>query len=202
MAKIIVSKGDAELREIVLCKSRITIGRRPQNELVLDDPSVSGEHAAIVMHESDLFLEDLNSTNGTQVNGQPVRKHFLQDGDVIQLAQFRIKYRAYDSQSLVMPSVVGNGDDARRSVSITATVRILNGPGAGKEIVLDKALTTLGNADAQVVAIAHSNKGCFLVHVEGQAPLLNNQAIESMSQPIFPGDIIDLSGTRLCISFS
>src|ERR1035437_2209961 len=84
------------MREVPLAKERITIGRRPHNDIVIDDLAISAEHAVIVTVCNDSFLEDLNSTNGTQINGQPVKKHFLQDSDVIELAQYRLRYVADD----------------------------------------------------------------------------------------------------------
>lgn len=80
------------LREIALVKERVTIGRGPHNEIVIDDPAISGKHAVIVATAADCYIEDLNSTNGTLVNGQPVRKHFLQDQDVLALAHYRMMY--------------------------------------------------------------------------------------------------------------
>ncbi|HJU70271.1 MAG TPA: FHA domain-containing protein [Paucimonas sp.] len=95
-AKIIVTAGDTILQELVLSRERISIGRRPHNDVVLTHITISGEHAAIITmrNGNDVCLEDLDSTNGTQVNGQPVKKHFLQDRDVIELAHYRIRYRA------------------------------------------------------------------------------------------------------------
>ncbi|MEO6352341.1 MAG: FHA domain-containing protein, partial [Burkholderiaceae bacterium] len=93
MAKIILMADGAVLQEMTLSKERITIGRRPGNDIVIDHLAISGQHAAITTVLNDSFLEDLGSTNGTLVNGQPVNKHFLQDGDVIELAKYRIKYQ-------------------------------------------------------------------------------------------------------------
>ena len=78
---------------MVLSKERITIGRRPHNDLVIDNLAISGDHAAIMTIVNDSFLEDLGSTNGMLVNGQLVKKHFLQDNDVIELAKYKIKYQ-------------------------------------------------------------------------------------------------------------
>ena len=80
------------LKEIPLAKERITIGRKPHNDIQIDNLAISGEHAVIVNILNDAFLEDLGSTNGTQVNGQPIKKHFLQNGDVIELGKYRLKY--------------------------------------------------------------------------------------------------------------
>jgi len=80
------------LKEIPLSKERTTIGRKPHNDIQIDNLAVSGEHAVIVTILNDCFLEDLGSTNGTLVNGNPVKKHFLQNNDVVELGKYRLKF--------------------------------------------------------------------------------------------------------------
>jgi pSer/pThr/pTyr-binding forkhead associated (FHA) protein len=80
------------LKEINLTKERTTIGRKPHNDIQIDNLAVSGEHAVIVTILQDSFLEDLGSTNGTVVNGQSVKKHFLQNNDIIELGKYKLKY--------------------------------------------------------------------------------------------------------------
>jgi pSer/pThr/pTyr-binding forkhead associated (FHA) protein len=80
------------LKEITLTKERTTIGRKPHNDIQIDNLAVSGEHAVIVTILQDSFLEDLGSTNGTVVNGQPIKKHFLQNNDIIELGKYKLKY--------------------------------------------------------------------------------------------------------------
>ena len=92
MAKLILSMDGLVLKEISLAKERTTIGRKPHNDIQIDNLAVSGEHAVIVSILNDSFLEDLGSTNGTLVNGQSVKKHFLQNNDVIELGKYKLKY--------------------------------------------------------------------------------------------------------------
>jgi pSer/pThr/pTyr-binding forkhead associated (FHA) protein len=80
------------LKEIPLTKERTTIGRKPHNDIQIDNLAISGEHAVVITILNDSFLEDLGSTNGTFVNGQSVKKHFLQNGDTIELGKYRLKY--------------------------------------------------------------------------------------------------------------
>ena len=94
MAKLILSMDGLVLKEINLTKERTTIGRKPHNDVQIDNLAVSGEHAVIVTILEDSFLEDLGSTNGTVVNGQPIKKHFLQNNDVIELGKYKLKYVA------------------------------------------------------------------------------------------------------------
>src|SRR5580765_5441061 len=92
MAKLILSMDGLVLKEIALTKERTTIGRKPHNDIQIDNLAVSGEHAVIVTILQDSFLEDLGSTNGTVVNGQPVKKHFLQNNDIVELGKYKLKY--------------------------------------------------------------------------------------------------------------
>ncbi len=92
MAKLILSLDGLVLKEYALTKERTTIGRKPHNDVQIDNLAVSGEHAVIVTILNDSFLEDLGSTNGTLVNGQPVKKHFLQNNDVVEMGKYKLKF--------------------------------------------------------------------------------------------------------------
>jgi len=98
MAKLILSMDGLVLKEITLSKERMTIGRKASNDVQIDNLAISGEHAAVVTILNDSFLEDLNSTNGTLVNGQPAKKHFLKNNDVIELGKYKLKYVAEQVQ--------------------------------------------------------------------------------------------------------
>ena len=93
MAKLIMSLDNAVIRELSLDKERVTIGRKAHNDIQIDNLAVSGEHALIVTILKDSFLEDLGSTNGTLVNGNPVKKHILQNNDVIEIGKYKLKYQ-------------------------------------------------------------------------------------------------------------
>ena len=92
MAKLILSMDGLVLKEIPLAKERTTIGRKPHNDIQIDNLAVSGEHAAIITILNDSFIEDLGSTNGTMVNGKPVKKHFLQNNDVVEIGKHKLNY--------------------------------------------------------------------------------------------------------------
>jgi len=91
-AKLILSMDGAVIKEYPLNKERMTIGRKEHNDIAIDNLAVSGEHAAIVTILHDSFLEDLDSTNGLEVNGKPTKKHFLQNNDVIEIGKYKLKY--------------------------------------------------------------------------------------------------------------
>lgn len=94
MAKLILSLENSVIREVPLDKERIMIGRKPSNEIQIENLAVSGEHACIITILNDSFLEDMGSTNGTLVNGNPIKKHILQNNDVIEIGKYKLKYVA------------------------------------------------------------------------------------------------------------
>jgi pSer/pThr/pTyr-binding forkhead associated (FHA) protein len=212
MAKIILAKSGKILQEIALIKERVTIGRRPYNDVVIEDVAISGEHAVIAMNLNDALLEDLNSTNGTQVNGQPIKKHFLQNQDVIELADYRLQYVADTSASdlaaidvnvdLILNNIYPEMWDATATPSVkprsVCAIKLLTGAIAGKEIDLAKPLTTLGQPGLQVAAIARHAHGYCLSHVEGEVyPMINGHSIGMDACFMSHGDVIDLAGMRL-----
>lgn len=92
MAKVILSLEGRVVDEYPLSKERTTIGRRAHNDIAIDNLAISGEHAVIVTILNDSFLEDLGSTNGTLVNGAPIKKHFLQNADCIELGKYTLQF--------------------------------------------------------------------------------------------------------------
>ncbi len=198
MAKMILSMDGLVLKEIPLNKERLTIGRKPHNDIQIDNLAISGEHAVVVTILADSFLEDLNSTNGTLVNGQPIKKHFLRNNDVVELGKYKMKYMAdlqagaaasdfernaaIRSGSLKLPvemKLTPTDTLTRSSVGVSsqpkppmpgpaAAIQLLNGPNVGKELDLTKTLTTLGKPGMQVAVIARRPHGYFITHVEGR----------------------------------
>ena len=92
MARLVLSIDGQELAEYNMSKERYTIGRLPDNDIRIDNPAVSGHHALIINILNDSFLEDLNSTNGTYVNGKIVKKHAMQHGDVITVGHHALRF--------------------------------------------------------------------------------------------------------------
>ncbi|OWW19800.1 FHA domain-containing protein [Noviherbaspirillum denitrificans] len=184
MAKITLSLGDKILREVPLNKERVTIGRRPHNDLVLDDLAISGEHAVIVTLCHDSFLEDLNSTNGTKVNGQPVRKHYLRDGDCVELAHYRLLFVTHTTTSV--------------DVSAVASIKVCNGPRAGTETALSKAITSIGKQEQRAAVILKRVDGYFLTRVDkGHTLLINGQAVGTQPHQLRDGDVIAIGDDEI-----
>ncbi|MBS1188477.1 MAG: hypothetical protein H6R10_269 [Rhodocyclaceae bacterium] len=157
MAKLILSMEGLVLKEITLGKERVTIGRKPHNDIQIDNLAISGEHAAIVTILNDSFLEDLGSTNGTLVNGEPVTKHFLRNNDVIELGKYRLKY-------INDPAIAGDAPDFEKTMILR--------PGAVRpmEAPKDHSNTSLGmKAPASAAPVA------------GQAPAAPAAAIQLLN---------------------
>ena len=123
MGKLVLFLKDASPVEIPLAKERVTIGRRPDNDVCLPYPAVSGEHAAVVTILADSFLEDLGSTNGTLVNGRPVAKHFLRDRDQIDIGRQLLVYLADADAKADVPTGVAAREDRRELIRRTETAR-------------------------------------------------------------------------------
>jgi hypothetical protein len=213
MATIILSKDGIVLQTIPLLKERTRIGRRTHNDVVIDEPGISAEHAVIVNTVADPYFEDLNSTNGSRVNGEAVWKHFLQDGDVIRLGAHSLCYRteaeraSQDSHTEVMVAespgksdykTVPNAAGINLDESKSAAIQILNGHNAGKKIALTQALTTIGRPDIHVAVLSNTERGYALTHIEGSAmPLVNGKPIGTSTQGLSNGDLIDIAGIKM-----
>lgn len=211
MAKMVLSMDGLVLKEITLNKERMTIGRRPSNDIQIDNLAISGEHAVIMTILSDSFLEDLNSTNGTLVNGQPIKKHLLGNGDIVELGKYKLKYIVEADQQNT--SFERNPDDPAAELQqagqtslppepeetvLAGVVRVLNGANTGKELELTKTLTTLGKPGRQVAVIARRPQGYFITHVEGTSfPSVNGQALDTQAHPLKNHDVIEIAGIRM-----
>jgi hypothetical protein len=216
MPKIILAKDGVTLQEFSLLKERTSIGRRAFNDIVIDAAGISAEHAVIISHPVGCYFEDLGSTNGSQFNGQPVSKHLLQDSDVIALATHTIRYSATasladsgatvssaelqtedlgDIQQITEPTYQ---DPSETTMTTTAVIKILNGAGAGKEVALNKALTTIGRPGRHVAVFASGPQGYSLTHVEGDDyPVVNGASIGMLTRLLSNGDQIHLAGTDI-----
>ncbi|TFW08749.1 FHA domain-containing protein [Oxalobacteraceae bacterium OM1] len=191
MPSIILSKDGNVLREVRLVKERLTIGRAPHNDIVLEELAVSSEHAVIVTRDGDSFLEDLNSTNGTQVNGQPIRMHFLQHGDVVELAEYRIRYDADAS-----------ADPSPRPLQGPKLI-VLDGPNCGKEISLSRPIVTLGRPNDHIALVIREADQYYLSNVEGlDPPVVNGVPLGSQRHRLADRDVINYCGARLRVFLS
>ncbi|MEO8306940.1 MAG: FHA domain-containing protein [Pseudomonadota bacterium] len=197
MARLILSLDGQVLAEYNMNKERYTVGRLPDNDIRIDNPAVSGHHSLIINILNDSFLEDLNSTNGTYVNGKLIKKHALQHGDVITAGHHQLRFvedddaqqDEFEKTMVIQPSQrpIERIQAARAAAETGATttrralpdgasqvkkarLQVLSGAFAGRELELVKALTTLGRPGIQVAAITRRADGFYIVHVDADAP--------------------------------
>ena len=220
MGKLVVSLDGVVIKEVQITKDKTTLGRRPYNDIVIDNLAVSGEHAVLQMVGQDVFIEDLNSTNGTYINGKAVKKQLLAHNDTVEVGKYKIKFMAEDGTDYektmimkpgTMPSGAGAGQGnytnsnrgssfgAMASAAVgPATIRVMNGAAAGREVVLTKVVTTVGKPGVQVASITKRPTGYVLAHVEGTArPTVNSSPLVGETVPLKNGDVIELAGTQM-----
>ena len=219
MAKMIVSIDGVVIKDVQLTKERTTLGRRPYNDIVIDNLAVSGEHAVFRMLGMDVFIEDLNSTNGSYVNGKAVKRQQLRNGDTIEVGKYQLKFSTQgDTDGLDQPAVFKTGSGvgsvvghspatpvapaARATPTHTpvsdAAIRVLSGAAVGREVALVKVVTTIGKPGVAVAAITKRPHGFVLAHVEGDGmPLVNGVPIGDEAVQLCNGDMLELAGTRM-----
>ena len=218
MPKMIVSIDGVVIKEVQLTKDRTTLGRRPYNDIVIDNLAVSGEHAVLQMAGNVVHLEDLNSTNGTYVNGKAAKKQLLQNGDTVEVGKYKIKYinetvePGYEKTMMYKPdsaaAAVATANASPPSVypasaqadasSPLATIKVLSGAASGREVPLTKVVTTVGKPGVAVAAITRRNHGFMVHHVEGVGnPTLNGVPIGVEPVALKNGDLIELAGTQM-----
>jgi len=212
MATITLAKKGVTLQTITLLKERTTLGRRTYNDIVIDAPGISAEHAVIVTSHQESCFEDIGSTNGSLINGQPSRIHFLEDRDVIELAGYTLTYHADLDTDAGTDSAENLALKSRNKAARPhahkagqhhaahlkpATLKITSGPHAGREVALTKVLTTIGQPGVQVAAFTINAEGCSLTHVDGPAyPSVNGVSIGRDSRLLAHQDVIAICGTE------
>jgi pSer/pThr/pTyr-binding forkhead associated (FHA) protein len=229
MPKMIVSIDGVVIKEVQLTKDRTTLGRRPYNDIVIDNLAVSGEHAVLQLTGNEVFLEDLNSTNGTYVNGKAVKKQLLQNNDTVEIGKYKIKFineapgATFEKTMIIKPGTVPPMAKPAAPVAATAktatpetsaaspaaatpgadglvnaSIKVLSGAAAGREVPLVKVVTTIGKPGVAVAAITKRSHGFVVAHVEGtNKPTLNGTAIGPDPVTLKNGDMLELAGTQM-----
>lgn len=224
MPKMIVSIDGVVIKEVQLTKDRTTLGRRPYNDIVIDNLAVSGEHAVLQLTGNEVYLEDLNSTNGTYVNGKAVKKQLLQNNDTVEIGKYKIKFineapGATFEKTMIMKSgmvppmpkpaapagaaaatatAAAGAPAVAEAHAINASIKVLSGAAAGREVPLVKVVTTIGKPGVAVAAITKRTHGFVVAHVEGSnKPTLNGAAIGAEPVTLKNGDMLELAGTQM-----
>jgi hypothetical protein len=227
MGKLVVSLDGVVIKEVQITKDKTTLGRRPYNDIVIDNLAVSGEHAVMQMVGADVFIEDLNSTNGTYINGKAIKRQLLSHNDTVEIGKYKIKYLVDESSDFERTMIVRPGSSAPVQGAHTpmqpspasaqaratdshfgplgapaptqqASIKVLNGAAAGREVIITKVVTTVGKPGVQVASITKRPNGYAFAHVEGASrPSINGVPLVGESVPLRNGDVIELAGTQM-----
>jgi len=244
MAKLIISLDGKVESEYELSTETTTIGRHKNNDIQIDNLAVSGHHSQILKIMDDCFIEDLNSSNGTYVNGNLIKKHALNDGDDVKIGKHQLRFineasvsipsssaDEFEKTMIIRPDSAGLPESAGDSeidkqmgqiaaklasehkqntsankVIGNASLQLLSGTNAGKQLPLTKVLTTLGKPGVQVAAITRRPTGYYILHVEGGAnsgqPTVNGEVVGSKASPLNNNDIIEVAGIKMEFNIS
>lgn len=208
MAKLVLGFNGQTLHEYSLDQETVTIGRKTDNDIHIDNLSVSGNHAKILTILNDSFIEDLDSTNGTYINGKKVNKHALKNGEIITIGKHELKYineptftDTFEKTMIIRPDAAGMPEQDQTGTNLEkhigkiasdlasagtadpeqtgdAHLKFLTGANKGKDLDLTRILTTLGKPGVQVAAITRRPTGYYLIAVD---------AASSPSNPLVNG---------------
>ena len=244
MHRLIISIDGVVIKEVDVKKERTTLGRRPYNDIVIDSLAISGEHAVLHCTGSAVELQDLQSTNGSYINGKAVQRQLLVSGDTIEMGKHKVLFLdtvdaarpgppppdtqpCPHAQSQQPPWQPGqqrpcNGFSAASSASsahsmtgetgaasipaplgyaampVSASIQVISGTAAGREVTLTKVVTTIGKPGVAVASITRRHHGFVLMHLEGpDQTVLNGTAIGTTPLPLSCNDLIELAGTQM-----
>lgn len=223
MAKLILSSGGAVLNQFFVDKERLTVGRDPGNDISIDDPAVSRAHAVIITVGNDRIVEDLQSSNGTFVNGARVSRQILKHGDVIEFGAFHLRYlnpKAAAEINLEQTMIItalpeelrelrgkqGPAAEAAAAPSARAVktrfpsgrAKFFAGPRAPGVVELDRVVATVGQPGEALAVITRRPHGYFITHVEGQRyPRVNRQPIGKEPRALQNHDVIEVADDKL-----
>jgi hypothetical protein len=222
MAKLMLSCGGSILQQRFLDKERLSVGRDPRNQMIIDDPAVATEHAVIISVGNDHILEDLQSETGTFVNGARVSRHILQHGDVIEFGAFYLRYlnprasaEADLDRTMLISGLRAGGDAAPaespplEEMRVPAahptrvrfpkgSVTVLAGGEVGVVMELDRVVATFGRADADMVVITRRPHGYFITQVHGRRKArVKGRSIGEGARALAHGDVIEVADLKL-----
>ncbi|WP_186297778.1 FHA domain-containing protein [Sedimenticola selenatireducens] len=217
MEKLVINKESVLVDEIAVDKQIVSIGRDADSDVQLNDPSVSRNHASIRRIYTDLYIEDLGSTNGTQLNGRSITKHVLKAGDRLVIGTYHIDVVAeveeeeddLDKTVVIQPAAVAaarkkHAKTARKLLPKSATLRFFRGPNKGNMERIDRSLFTIGKPGENVAVIARRPQGFYLLHIGGSSfPRINNKEIDSKGGvQLQEGDVLEVGDFMAEISFA
>ena len=217
-AKLLVKLHGKGSRHLDLTDEPVTIGRKADNVLAIEDPAVSGHHARIVKVQAVFFLEDLKSTNGTAINGRPITRQQLRDADVITIGQHRLVFQEYATVNTAAAApfvdmdrttVLRGTDRTPDGPTLTAKVLIVAGKTDRLEYPLAKQVNVIGSQDGAAIrltgwfapksaaTIARRGQSYSISPSRGAKSLLVNGTDVVGQQDLKDGDQIEVAGVKL-----
>lgn len=217
MSKLIQTLDGAVVHEHLIDKDSISIGRKHENDIQLNDLTVSGRHSLIVTMGEHIYVDDLGSTNGTLLNGARIAKSIIHHGDVIQIGNFQFTYfsdenEEYEPTMFIQAEIEDTKIIDTKTMDVPAAakgallagVKIKNGPLAKKVLELRKPFNTIGfngmkmamisrNANNYTISILKTTK----LRRESDAPKVNGKTITAEARKLNEHDIIELAGTQM-----
>lgn len=218
MAKLVVNNGETLVAQLHINEPRIVIGRGEQCQIRLASGGVSKEHAAVLSIGNDHIVEDLRSTNGTKINGTPVSRHVLQNDEVMEIGEFRIRYvnhRALKDMDFdrtmifsgdpnlgvafgdVDAAPAANTDQVSTARALRVTfplggLRSTRGPNTGKEYKLEPVIRRIGQPGRHTAAILRRPKGYVIMNVEGLGAQVNGRDVGTEWMALAQNDQIEI----------
>lgn len=220
-ATLLVKLHGQSSRHIELTEETLTIGRKADNTLAIEDAAVSAHHARIVKVQAVFFLEDLMSTNGTTINGRPITRHQLHDTDVIAIGQHRLVFQENAATSATAPApfvdldhttVLRRTDRAPDGPTLAVKVLVIGGKTDRTEYPLTKQVNVIGSQDGAVIrltgwfapksaaTIARRGQTYSISPSKGAKALLVNGMDVVGQQELKDGDEIEVAGVTLKFS--
>ncbi|MBD3610318.1 MAG: FHA domain-containing protein [Gammaproteobacteria bacterium] len=202
MAKLILNQVGKEDEEFLLDKDQMTVGRNPDNDIVLVDGTVSGNHALLIRRQDisapggEVFsLEDKNSTNGTFVNGERITSQKMSSGDIVQFGKLRLMFSqtaitANDSTMIMTQGMITDG----RMIA----VKFLTGVNMGQIKVVDKEGIRIGTKGTGIAEIARRGDDCYITYVGGAfLPKVNERKIGIEKHLLSSKDVVEVGPDKL-----
>ncbi len=227
MAKLMVTRGGTTLGSWFIEERRLVIGRADGVDIRLEDAAVSKQHASIEVLGADHILLDLESSNGTFVNGTRVTRHLLRHNDTIDVLGFELKYVDHKSvvsadgdrtmiftrvaEGTLVPAGSGAGAGAgkapladARTVEVPLPLAVLKGvagPRAGATIALEQPLTALGERGRDAAAVFRRSDGFSIARVSGKPPRVDGKPVAESWQPLRDGAVIEVGGEKVELAY-
>ena len=226
MERVLLKYKGAVVKEVLLRKEVTTIGRKPDNDIVIDNQAVSGHHAQLIKNNNDLTIEDLQSLNGTYLNGQKVSKSELYDGDIVSLGvhtldifsdkkrdadkAFAVRGRSMDETVIIAPDVqkkILSASDSRAPETLGGFI-VIEGSTDRKEYELSEKVSVIGRQEGaaitlkgffapKVAALVNRRKeGYFITPSAGRNLKVNGREIAQRCD-LNDGDIVEVANLKL-----